>query len=365
MDGLTGLASFKRDSNYALVDVIEFLRRTDEFADISGSTFRQFVSKRLRCLWSKDTTNLFTNGLQVRRSVCLFRLLTRRPMPKDTLELCEVKLEKDLDVYSEEDVDVERAANLLLSSDGNRALSPSKCDAYCRDMESGNFQLTAPLAIDVDGRLKDGHHRLFAVLTSQTTQKFRFIRNYTQEQVVHIDRGRPRSVSDQFAFSDSTRHYSAEVVSVVRLIVLLKGHAALSDNEVRSWLLKHDAAVRKMIEITSIKHAPRGAPIRVAVLLGLMANEVRASQRWFELVCGTAMTSDEVSYIGSVNVYRHYLSSPKRSGDPSNGPVSQTNHAKRACNSLFSFCKKKSLKDLKMAEIKWLHLVDFSEEERE
>jgi hypothetical protein len=80
----------------------------------------------------------------------------------------------------------------------NRNVSISHVRKLARDMEEKNWLWTGePIHIDTDGFVRNGQHRLLAVILSGTTQDFNVVRNLEPRAQLVIDTGRPRSVANQ------------------------------------------------------------------------------------------------------------------------------------------------------------------------
>lgn len=80
----------------------------------------------------------------------------------------------------------------------NRSVTLPQVEKYARDMTEGRWLWTgAPIQIDPDGYVRNGQHRLLAVVLSRTTQDFVVVRNVDPAAQLVMDIGRPRSVSAQ------------------------------------------------------------------------------------------------------------------------------------------------------------------------
>lgn len=85
----------------------------------------------------------------------------------------------------------------------NRTVSTPQVMRYARDMTDGNWLWTGePIHVDVDGFIRNGQHRLLAVVQSNTTQDFVVIRNLDARTQLVIDVGRPRSIASQMYMAE-------------------------------------------------------------------------------------------------------------------------------------------------------------------
>lgn len=94
-----------------------------------------------------------------------------------------------------------RLAEQMLERSGsftNRPLKRLVVEDYAASMRDGewNTDVGDPIRVDVMGRVIDGQHRLHAVITADTPQKFYVIENLPTDAVNFIDIGTPRTGSD-------------------------------------------------------------------------------------------------------------------------------------------------------------------------
>lgn len=96
----------------------------------------------------------------------------------------------------------------------NRRLSDDIVQKYAADMREGRWHYDgSPIRFDRDGRLLDGQHRLWAIIESQTEQKFLVVSGLETRAFVTIDTGKRRSVADILSIEHptvkSTMHLAA------------------------------------------------------------------------------------------------------------------------------------------------------------
>ena len=116
----------------------------------------------------------------------------------------------------------EIAANLLETNDSNRSLSHGTVIAYVNDMLSGNWDETVGSAISIDsnGILRDGQHRLTAVVESGVSIRMWVCRNVSSDGI--YDNNRKRSNADQIMITrpDFDNVYkTTRYISVARAII--------------------------------------------------------------------------------------------------------------------------------------------------
>lgn len=97
-------------------------------------------------------------------------------------------------------VDHNMARELLSVNKGNRQLVPNVVKTYVQDMLDKNwFQTCDTIKIDKDGYLRDGQHRLTAIVLSQQSQVLTIAYGIDPDSFVAIDTGRGRTGRDIFS----------------------------------------------------------------------------------------------------------------------------------------------------------------------
>lgn len=116
----------------------------------------------------------------------------------------------------------EIASNLLETNTENRKISKGTVQAYAQDILAGNWDesVGAAISIDENGILRDGQHRLSAIVLAGVGIKTWVCRNVSSEGI--YDNNRKRSNADQIAImrSDFDNVYkSTRYISVARTII--------------------------------------------------------------------------------------------------------------------------------------------------
>lgn len=141
----------------------------------------------------------------------------------------------------------EIAANLLETNIANRNISKGTVTAYVNDMISGNWDETVGVAIsiDEDGILRDGQHRLTAIVESGISIRMWVCRNVSSDGI--YDNNRKRSNSDQLMIMrpDFENVYkSSRYISVARTIITFTkdagiGRRTVTPKEIIDFTEKH------------------------------------------------------------------------------------------------------------------------------
>ena len=95
------------------------------------------------------------------------------------------------------DVSPELAETWLSRNPNNRNLRKAVTEAYARDMAAGRWLVNGEtIKFDTSGHLRDGQHRLNAVVLSQTTVSMVVIRGLSPDVMPTVDAGAKRTYSD-------------------------------------------------------------------------------------------------------------------------------------------------------------------------
>ena len=127
------------------------------------------------------------------------------------------------------DMTPELARQLLAQNKRNRPLSSQHVIALCRKMKAGEWMLTHQgIAIDNNGQLLDGQHRLSAVVMANVTVPMLMTTGVPSAvfDAIDID-GRPRSVADLLVIRKPTSKNGTRIAAMVRAAIVhcIKGSA--------------------------------------------------------------------------------------------------------------------------------------------
>ena len=148
---------------------------------------------------------------------------------------------------SYEFVTPEMAAELLRTNEHNRRISKGTVQAYMNDILSGNWdeRVGEAISIDINGVLRNGQHRLTAIVQGGKGIKTWVCRNTSPDGI--YDNNRKRSNSDQISImmSDLDNVYkSSRYISVARAIIIDNnnrgiGRRAVTPKELIDFTEKH------------------------------------------------------------------------------------------------------------------------------
>ena len=136
----------------------------------------------------------------------------------------------------------ETAADLLETNSNNRSISRGTVDAYATDMASGNWDETVGVAISIDsnGVLRDGQHRLAAIVQSGVGIHMWVCRNVSPDGI--YDNNRKRSNCDQISImrADLDNVYkSTRYIAVARAIITQGDRRTVTPKEIIDFTDKH------------------------------------------------------------------------------------------------------------------------------
>lgn len=138
-----------------------------------------------------------------------------------------------------------KAEAWLNANKTNRSLREGVVEQYANDMRGGNWtQCTAPIAFYADGDLADGQHRLYAVVESNTGQRFTIMRGLDRKDGLNIDTGLARTLVDNGRISGLDTKLSHNVIATARAIATgMPSAGRMSNAEKLALVAEHrDAA---------------------------------------------------------------------------------------------------------------------------
>lgn len=152
----------------------------------------------------------------------------------------------------------ENAAQFLLKNKSNRRISRHTVNCYAKDMKAGRWRRNGEaIVFDSDGYLRNGQHRLSAIVESGVSVTILVIWGVPPEECDIYDRGRIRSTLDSVILServDERLRYS-NVIGAVKLLALeATGRMRCSDFEVEDFILKYTDEFIQAREATNNTH---------------------------------------------------------------------------------------------------------------
>ena len=88
----------------------------------------------------------------------------------------------------------------------NRKLTGQQM-AFANDMRAGKWRLNGePIVIDENGNVRDGYHRLQAVISADIPVEFYVIRGIPENEVIHHGRERPAALQRKKRINSETHN---------------------------------------------------------------------------------------------------------------------------------------------------------------
>jgi hypothetical protein len=132
-----------------------------------------------------------------------------------------------------ETVTPELAKTWLERGGTNRSTSPRRVRKYAAAMRRGEWQLTGEaIKLNADSQVRDGKHRLEAVVESGVSIQSLVVRNLDEGAFDVLDSGRPRSTSDIIGMHGFTYRTAAAAAARGLLLIDRFGHYTASSREV-------------------------------------------------------------------------------------------------------------------------------------
>jgi hypothetical protein len=199
------------------------------------------------------------------------------------------------------------AADYLAKSTGNRRLKESTVETYARDMANGEWLTNHQgVAVDEDGRLIDGHHRLNAVVKSRATVTMLVSTGWpvkpknTQATTMDtVDRGCVRSLRDQLELQHGITNAKDIVQLSAALTAIIAGHLRASKQST-STILRivelYQPQFQWFSENACRQQGLRNVTLSAVVILGLVANEKKTREFYEALKTGLNLSATSPVY---------------------------------------------------------------------
>lgn len=116
-----------------------------------------------------------------------------------------------------------KAQELLSTNTSNRKMRTRTIKAYARDMAAGKWQMSGePIKVDTAGNLRDGQHRLAAVIEANVTVPMLVVRGVAHDSQRVMDSGIRRNVTDQL---DMAGKKNTRIMSAAGRLALIEPNA--------------------------------------------------------------------------------------------------------------------------------------------
>lgn len=181
-----------------------------------------------------------------------------------------------------ETITPEMALNYLKRNNSNRPISKSKVDLYAYVMSHGAWQLNGEtIVFDVDGNLKNGQHRLLAIIKCGKPIKFVVVRDISKKANIY-DRGRSRSATDSMVIGGMSKELAnGTYAAVAKLHYEIQQHKKnISDYQIINFLENHKNTLIILRPLWSKSHksspgrlSTKNAPLLLAAMYAIESGE--------------------------------------------------------------------------------------------
>lgn len=212
--------------------------------------------------------------------------------------------------YREEIITPEIAQEYLKFNERNRDIRWSDVIKYARDMKRRSWQKTpVPIVFGKNGKLKDGQHRLYAVIEAGVPVEFQVAYD-VDDDVTVFDRGIMRTTADIMRMSGMNIEASTQaVVSLVNFLFFLGNVKVVSDQTKIEFVTEHEDDLVKAVRISSTKSSkqqnckksPVIAAVYCAIRCGLSADVLKD----FISIANDGFTDSPTKY--AAVVLRNYI----------------------------------------------------------
>lgn len=202
-----------------------------------------------------------------------------------------------------------------LEGQHNRKLRDLRVAKIAGMILSGDFELTHQgIALDSDGRLKDGQHRLHAIIKAGVGVWLWVYRGLSKKAVSHIDTHAPRSDADAANLEGWAERVSNSFMAVARIMFVgfKPGRIDVMNRaETLRFAQKHSEAIQFAMAGTG-SPTFRHASVRGAIARAFYTQDHEKLDR-FKYVLTTGNYDDE-SEIAAIRLRRFMLKSPTGQG---------------------------------------------------
>ena len=170
-----------------------------------------------------------------------------------------------------EEIGPEKALEYLGTSPGNRNLAKQNILTFVSEIQNTRwFAGNDALVFDTNGKLRNGHHRLNAVVTSGKPAIFIVRRNVPEEEVIVFDTGKKRTLVDATAFDSNIGPVSKEDSQIANSM-LTEGYRKRSKSFANQELANYISLSREAIDFAKKCFYKKVSRITVAPVLAVFA----------------------------------------------------------------------------------------------
>ncbi len=196
------------------------------------------------------------------------------------------------------------AEQLLATSLGNRRINNQRVAAWADDMKAGKWVVNGePIIIDENGHLREGHHRLHAVIKANTLVDMYVVTGVKVENATIYDLGKPRSFADIAKMNGGDPLMtSSNVMALIRFHYVVQNNLrTISFPTAESFLYRNRDFLDTVSRISRASNGKfaRKAPVEYAMFSAIVNGESAIKMHSFARSLNTGLYdgSEETSVI--------------------------------------------------------------------
>ena len=184
--------------------------------------------------------------------------------------------------YVTENITPAKAAEYLMTSDGNRPISKVYVQSYADTMKAGKWLLNGvPIIFDNEGHLLDGHHRLQAVLAAGIPVRFDVCRGASTDAFTTYDCGRHRAIGQLLAMQGVKNYNLVGAIIVANDRIVKKGRLYENNGSSISWSKRNSNTERYEL----YRRDPEGFEETASFIKGLIQRARILTGSWAGGLC--------------------------------------------------------------------------------
>jgi|TARA_Y100000310_G_scaffold213229_1_gene214135 hypothetical protein len=207
----------------------------------------------------------------------------------------------------------DKAKLFLSQSRGNRTIKRKHIERMLRDVEKGRFYQTHhAMGFDDQGVFVDGHHRCEVVIQSGVPQWFIIVHGISQQALVYLDGGVPRSIQDAIKILHHGESKTNSEIAIARLIECVPSYSQYnySREEVITILERIGSEIVRSSKARGNSGVTRGAKTlfcRAYILYGEDSEEADRIDEFQSILINGMPISKDSQEDSSAIAYRNYL----------------------------------------------------------
>ena len=224
----------------------------------------------------------------------------------------------------------EIAESMLENNPNNRTVSNGTVKAYAADMLADNWdeKTGVAISIDADGNLRDGQHRLEAIVLSGVSIHSWVCRNVASDGI--YDNNRKRSTSDQISIvrDDYESVYkSSRYIAVVRALICQTHIATVTPKQIMDFTDAHKTVLDGFFLNFPQSTVPKLslATVQLSLFMAYMGGvSIEVILDFYDVLCSGMSTSPEEF---PIIAYRNYLKDVIGSIHPTEPEIARCQYA--------------------------------------